>query len=330
MKMRTLGTLTVGGIGLGCMGMSEFYGPGNDEESLNVMARALDLGVTLFDTADMYGSGSNEELIGRFLREDPSRRERIVLATKFGIRRKPGEYARVIDNSPVYVREACEASLRRLGVDCIDLYYIHRIEPGRPIEEPMGALAELVKEGKIRAVGISEPSAATIRRACKVHPLCAVESEYSLWTRNPEADGVFDTCLRLGIGFVAYSPLGRGFLTGALKDTGKLAKGDFRAAMPRLSGDNLEKNRKRLGIIERLAVARKCSPAQVVLAWILAKPWGVVPIPGTKHIKYLEENCGAAAVKLSVAEVAKLDEAFPVGADYGERYTAEGMKGVGQ
>jgi aryl-alcohol dehydrogenase-like predicted oxidoreductase len=328
--MRKLGELSVGAIGLGCMGMSEFYGPGDDAVSLTVLARSLELGVTLFDTADMYGFGANEELLARFLREDASRRSRVVLATKFGIRRKKGEYARTIDNSPDYIRSACDASLKRLGVDCIDLYYIHRIEPGRPIEEAMGALAELVRVGKIRAIGLSEPSAATLERAHKVHPVTAVQSEYSLWTRNPEADGVFATCQRLGIGFVAYSPLGRGFLTGALKDLQNLPKGDFRGGMDRLSGEHLEKNLKLLSTIEGMAADKGCTPAQLALAWVLAKPWGIVPIPGTKRIRYLEDNCGAAGVSLTESEALALDEAFPVGADYGPRYTAEGMKGVGE
>lgn len=330
MQTRKLDGLSVGAIGLGCMGMSEFYGPGDDAVSLKVLARALELGVTLFDTADMYGSGANEELLARFFKEDASRRDRVVLATKFGIRRKKGEYARTIDNSPEYIRSACDDSLKRLGVDCIDLYYIHRIEPGRPIEEPMEALAELVRAGKIRSIGISEPSAATLERAHKVHPVAAVQSEYSLWTRNPEADGVFEACKRLGIGFVAYSPLGRGFLTGALKDVKNLPKGDFRGGLERLSGEHLEKNLKLLAVIEGMAAAKSCSPAQLALAWVLAKPWGIVPIPGTKRLKYLEDNCGAAGVSLSQAEMGALDEAFPVGADYGPRYTAEGMKGVGE
>jgi aryl-alcohol dehydrogenase-like predicted oxidoreductase len=329
MEKRTLGSLSVGKIGLGCMGMSEFYGPGDDAMSLKVLARALELGVTLFDTADMYGSGANEQLLGRFFKENRARREEVVLATKFGIRRKPGDYARSIDNSPAYIREACEASLKRLGVDCLDLYYIHRIEPGRPIEEPMAALAELVKQGKIRAIGLSEPSAATLEKAHKVHPVAAVESEYSLWTRNSETDGVFKTCQKLGIGFVAYSPLGRGFLTGTLKDMQKLAKGDFRNTLPRMSGEHLEKNLKLLGVLDGIAVSKGCSLARLVLAWILSKPWGIVPIPGTKRIKYLEDNAGAESVKLTPKEIKTLDAAFPVGADYGPRYTPEGMKGVG-
>lgn len=330
MEKRKLGTLSVGEIGLGCMGMSEFYGPDDDEVSLKVLARALELGVTFLDTADMYGFGANERLLGRFFKEDRSRRDRVVLASKFGIKRKKGEYARTIDNSPSYIRECCEASLQRLGVDCIDLYYIHRIETGRPIEEAMTALAKLVRQGKIKAIGISEPSAATLERAHKVHPVAAVQSEYSLWTRNSEADGVFEACKRLGIGYVAYSPLGRGFLTGALKDLQNLQKGDFRGSMARMQGEHLEKNLKLLGVIDAVAVAKGCSLAQVVLAWILSKPMGIVPIPGTKRIKYLEDNMGAANVKLTLDEVKTLDEAFPIGADYGPRYSAEGMKGVGE
>ncbi len=330
MQTRNLGTLEVSSLGLGCMGMSEFYGRGDDAESLRVLARALELGVSLLDTADMYGMGHNEELLARFIREEATRRERIVIATKFGIRRIEGRYERRIDNSPAYVRAACEASLKRLGVDSIDLYYIHRIEPGRPIEEAVGAMAELVREGKIRAIGLSEPSAATLERAHKVHPICAVQSEYSLWTRDPEIDGVFDACSRLGVGFVAYSPLGRGFLTGALKDSTQLGEGDVRGMMPRFQGDYALENLRRLELIEAMAVEKGCTTAQMALAWVLANPLGIVPIPGTKRIKYLEENVEAAGILLGVEEMARLDAAFPAGADYGPRYTAEGMKGVGE
>jgi len=329
MKTRKLGAVEVGAIGLGCMGMSEFYGKGDDEQSLAVLERALELGVTMLDTADMYGSGHNESLLGRFLKIG-KRRERVVLATKFAIRREPGKYARRVDNSPAYIRQACEASLVRLGVDCIDLYYIHRIEPGRPIEEAVGTMAELVKEGKIRAIGLSEPAAATLERAHKVHPITAVQSEYSLWTRDPEQDGVLEVCHKHGIGFVAYSPLGRGFLTGAIKDTSKLEEGDFRGMMPRFQGDYAARNIERLRVIEAIAGAKGCTAAQVALAWVLSRPWGVVPIPGTKRLKYLEENIAAEKVKLSALELDELEEAFPVGADYGPRYTEEGMKGLGQ
>jgi aryl-alcohol dehydrogenase-like predicted oxidoreductase len=329
MQTRAIGQLSVGAIGLGCMGMSEFYGPTDEEVSLSVLERALELGVTMLDTADMYGIGHNERLLGRFFKARHGRRERVTLATKFGIRRKPGEYARTIDNSPAYIREACEASLMRLGIDHIDLYYVHRLEPGRPVEETVGALAELVREGKIRAIGLSEPSAATLERAHKVHPITSVESEYSLWTRDPETNGVFDTCKRLGIGFVAYSPLGRGFLTGAITDVESLPKGDFRGTLPRLQKGCIEANLARLGAINAIAMANGCTTAQVALAWVLAQPQGVVPIPGTKRLKYLEENVAAANVQLSQTCIARLDEAFPAGADYGPRYSPEGMKGVG-
>ena len=330
MRSRNIGALKTGAIGLGCMGMSEFYGHGDDCVSLTVMARALELGVTLFDTAEMYGSGRNEELLSRFFRENPGSREKVVLATKFGIRREPGQYERVIDNSPEYARRACEGSLKRLGTDHIDLYYVHRIEPGRPIEDTMGGIAKLVREGKIRAIGLSEPSAKTLERANAVHPVTAVQSEYSLWTRNPEKDGVFETCKRLGTGFVAYSPLGRGFLTGTITDTKNLPEGDFRGSLPRLQDEYLDANLRRLFVIEKIAAKHGCTKAQVALAWVLAKPWGIVPIPGTKRIKYLEENAAADSVTLDDADVALLDESFPVDADYGPRYTAEGMKGIGE
>ena len=329
MQTRAIGQLSVGAIGLGCMGMSEFYGPTDEEVSLSVLERALELGVTMLDTADMYGAGHNERLLGRFFKAKHGRRERVTLATKFGVRRKEGEYARKIDNSPAYIREACEASLQRLGIDHIDLYYVHRIEKDRPIEETVGALAELVREGKIRAIGLSEPSAATLDRAHKVHPIAAVESEYSLWTREPETNGVFETCRRLGIGFVAYSPLGRGFLTGAITDVKNLPKGDFRSTLPRLQGEYFEANLARLGAINAVAMANGCSTAQVALAWVLAQPNNIVPIPGTKRLKYLEENVAADNVRLSQTCLARLDESFPTNADYGPRYTTEGMKGIG-
>jgi len=330
MKIRKLGPFEVGAVGLGCMGMSEFYGPGDDAQSLAVLERALELGVTLFDTADMYGMGRNEELLARFFLEGKGRRDRIVLATKFGVRRGAGRYERGIDNSPAYIRKACEASLKRLGVDHIDLYYIHRIEPGRPIEEAIGTLAQLVQEGKIRAVGLSETSATTLARAHKVHPIAAVQSEYSLWTRDPETDGVLDTCQRLGIGFVPYSPLGRGFLTGVITEATQFEEGDFRSSLARFSGPHAAMNHERLKIIEAIAATKHCTMAQVALAWVLANPKEIVPIPGTKRIKYLEENVAAESIELTSSELAMLDKSFPTGTDYGPRYSAEGMKGIGE
>ena len=330
MQTRKIGSLSVSSIGLGCMGMSEFYGPADDLQSLSVLERALELGVTMLDTADMYGFGHNEQLLSRFFKARHGNRERVVLATKFGIRRKAGEYARTIDNSPEYIKQACNASLKRLGIDHIDLYYVHRIEPGRPIEDTVGTLAELVKAGKIRAIGLSEPSALTLEKANRVHPISAVQSEYSLWTRNSEQDGVLEMCRKLGVGFVAYSPLGRGFLTGTIKDTKNLPAGDTRGTMARMQEGHIESNLKKLGIINSIAMENRCTEAQVALAWVLAQPWNVVPIPGTKRLKYLEENVAAEAVKLTKANLTQLDNTFAVGADYGPRYTAEGMKGVGE
>ncbi len=329
MRTRILGKLQVGAVGLGCMGMSEFYGPFDDEASLKVLARALEIGVTLLDTSDMYGHGHNEELIGRFFRESGCR-DRIVLASKFGMRRKVGEYARWIDNSPEWIRQACEASLRRLGIDRIDLYYIHRIEKARPIEETMGVLADLVREGKIGAIGISEPSAATLERAHRVHPVSAVQSEFSLWSRDPQRDGVLETCRRLGIGFVAYSPLGRGFLTGRVGGRSALPKGDVRQMLPRFGGELAEANRARLELLEEIAAAKGCTPGQLAIAWVMAQGEFIVPIPGTKKITYLEENCAAAELELTQEDLRRIAAAFPVDADYGPRYTEEGMKGIGE
>ncbi|HNX05760.1 MAG TPA: aldo/keto reductase [Opitutales bacterium] len=329
MDKRKLGGLSVGAIGLGCMGMSEFYGVRDDETSLRVLEKALEIGVTMLDTSDLYGDGHNEELLGRFFKASKGAREKVVLATKFGIRRLPGVYSRKIDNSPEYIRSACEASLKRLGVDAIDLYYVHRIEQGRPIEETVGVLAELVKEGKIRAIGLSEPSAATLEKACAAQTIAAVQSEYSLWTRGAEKDGVLKTCKARGVGFVAYSPLGRGFLTGTITDTSKLAPSDFRKMLPRFEKEKLGENARRLKYVYDLARVHGATPAQIALSWVLSRPFGIVPIPGTKKLKYLEENVASAKVVLTAAEIAGLEEAFPVGADYGERYTPEGMKSIG-
>ena len=325
MQQRTLANgLSVSTLGLGCMGMSEFYGPRDDAESLRVLARAVELGVTFLDTADIYGPHHNEELIGRFLRES---RHEVTIATKFGIVREGNAYERRIDNSPDYVRRACEASLRRLGIERIDLYYVHRIDGTRPIEEVMGALADLVREGKIAHIGLSEVSAATLRRAQAVHPVTAVQTEYSLWTREVEAE-VLPTCRELGIGFVPYSPLGRGFLTGSFDDGAAFDDGDFRAKLPRFSGDNLRTNKRMLEVVKDLASQKGCTPAQLALAWLLAQGTDIVPIPGTKRLRYLEENVAAAAIALTAEEQRELTAAIARHPVAGARYTEEGMKGV--
>lgn len=326
MEQRKIGQsgLSVSALGLGCMGMSEFYGPTDETQSLATLERALEIGVTHFDTADMYGSGHNERLLARFL---SGKRDRVVVATKFGIVRQPGQYARSIDTSPAYVKAACEASLSRLGIEVIDLYYAHRRNPDIPIEDTVGAMADLVKQGKVRALGLSEVSADTLRRAHAVHPISAVQSEYSLWTRDVEAE-VLPTCRQLGISLVAYSPLGRGMLTGAIAKTDDLAEGDFRRANPRFQGANMEANQHLVDKVRALAAAKGCTPGQVALAWLLAQGGDILPIPGTKRIKYLEDNVAAATVTLTPAELATLDAALPPGAAAGERYPTEGMKGL--
>ncbi|WP_312525663.1 aldo/keto reductase [Paracoccus sp. (in: a-proteobacteria)] len=308
-------------LGLGCMGMSEFYGESDDTLSLAVLARAYELGVRMFDTADMYGNGHNEDLLAQFLKQG---RPDALIATKFGIRKAPGEYTRTIDNSPDYIRQACDASLKRLGVEQIGLYYVHRAEAGRPIEETMQVLADLVQAGKIARIGLSEVSADTLRRAHLVHSVAAVQSEYSLTTRDMEAE-VLPTCRELGVAFVAYSPLGRGLLSGAF-DRDSLAENDFRRNMPRFGGDNLASNTARLDALRAIADAREATPSQVSLAWVLAK--GVLAIPGTKRLSYLEQNIAAANLRLSAEDIAKLDQAYAPGSFTGDRYTAEGMKGV--
>lgn len=326
MEQRKIGQsgLSVSALGLGCMGMSEFYGPTDETQSLATLDRAFEIGVTHFDTADMYGSGHNERLLSRFL---AGKRERVVVATKFGIVRQPGQYARNIDTSPAYVKAACEASLSRLGIEVIDLYYAHRRNPDIPIEDTVGAMADLVKQGKVRALGLSEVSADTLRRAHAVHPISAVQSEYSLWTRDVEAE-VLPACRELGVSLVAYSPLGRGMLTGAIAKTDDLAEGDFRRANPRFQGANMEANQHLVDKVRALAAAKGCTPGQVALAWLLAQGGDILPIPGTKRIKYLEDNVAAAAVTLTPAELAALDAALPPGAAAGERYPIEGMKGL--
>lgn len=325
MQERSLSaTLNVSALGLGCMGMSEFYGLRDDAQSMAVLNRATDLGVTMFDTADMYGPHHNEELIGRFLKE---RKPNAVIATKFGIVREPGEYARTLNNSPSYARTACEASLRRLGVDYIDLYYVHRVDRSLPIEDVIGALSLLIEEGKVGHIGLCEVSAKTLRRAHAAHPITAVQTEYSLWSREAERD-VLPTCRELGIGFVAYSPLGRGFLTGNFDKDSSFGTGDFRGNLPRFSQDNIEANTSIVEVVRCLATSKGCTLAQIALAWLMAKGEDIVPIPGTKRINYLEENVAAAEVALSPDEVSNLEAAIlPLGVS-GDRYTAEGMKGL--
>ncbi|SOC53444.1 Predicted oxidoreductase [Chromohalobacter canadensis] len=325
MEKRTLGNdFAVSAIGLGCMGMSEFYGPRDDSESLRVLERAVELGVDFFDTADMYGPHHNEELIGRFLARSKAQ---IRIASKFGIVRNPGEYKRSLDNSADYARKACEASLRRLGVEQIDLYYVHRINPEEPIEETIGGLERLVQSGKIARIGLCEVSAATLRRAHAVHPITAVQTEYSLWTREVERE-VLPACRELGIGFVPYSPLGRGFLTGRFQDTAEFGEGDFRPNLPRFTEGAIDANRRIADVIAEVAAQKGCSPAQLSLAWLLSKGPDIVPIPGTKQLRYIEENVAAANISLSVEEQRQLETATASLPVVGERYTLEGMKGV--
>jgi len=318
MEMRTLGQgLRVSALGLGCMGMSEFYGAADEAESVATLHRALDLGVVFLDTADMYGPFTNEELVGRAIR---GRRDQVVLATKFGIVRDgTNRTIRGINGKPDYVRQACDASLRRLGVDTIDLYYQHRVDPQTPIEETVGAMAELVRAGKVRHLGLSEAGTDTLRRAHRVHPISALQSEYSLWTRDPE-DGVLAACRELGIGFVAYSPLGRGFLTGQIRRFEDLAADDYRRMSPRFQGGNFQKNLDLVARVQELAKTKGCTASQLALAWVLAQGKDVVPIPGTKRRKYLEENAGALAVTLTPDDLRRLDEAAPAGAAAGLRY----------
>jgi len=319
MQIRELGRsgLKVSAQGLGCMGMSEFYGPGDEAESIATIHRALELGVNFLDTADVYGPLKNEELVGRAIR---GKRDHVVLATKFGIVRDPANpNVRGVNGTPDYVRRSCEGSLRRLGVSTIDLYYQHRVDPKTPIEETVGAMAALVKEGKVRYLGLSEASPATLRRAVKVHPIAALQTEYSLWSRDPEGE-ILSTCRELGIGFVAYSPLGRGFLTGQIKRFEDLAADDFRRYSPRFQGENFQKNLNLVRQVEKMAKEKGCQPSQLALAWVMAQGNDIVPIPGTKRRKYLEENVAAEAVGLTEKDLRRINQVFPPDSAAGARY----------
>lgn len=326
MEYRRLGrtTVEVSAVGLGCMGMSEFYGPRDDEQSIATMHHALDIGINFLDTADVYGMGHNEQLVGRAIK---NRRDEVVLATKFGnVRDAQGNWVDV-NGRPDYVKQACDVSLRRLGVDHIDLYYQHRVDTNVPIEETIGAMAELVQAGKVRFLGLSEAAPATIRRAYKVHPIAALQTEYSLWTRDPEQD-VLPTCRELGITFVAYSPLGRGFLSGTIQRPEDLAPDDYRRNTPRFQGDNLRKNIELADRVRRIAGEKSCTPSQLALAWLLAQGEDIVPIPGTKRRKYLDENAGAVSLKLQARDLERISEELPPGAASGERYSEPAMKRV--
>jgi aryl-alcohol dehydrogenase-like predicted oxidoreductase len=328
MKQRVLGRsgLRVSAIGLGCMGMSQAYGTRDDQESRLTLLRALEIGVTFLDTADAYGGGENEKLVGSVVRD---RRSEVVLATKFGILRDASGTPRGVDGSPEYAKRACDASLQRLGVEQIDLYYLHRVDAKVPIEESVGAMSELVKAGKVRHIGLSEASADTIRRAHSIHPIAALQSEYSLWNREPELD-VIPVCRELGIGFVPFSPLGRGFLSGTVTTTADMPADDFRRGLPRFQGEHLRHNLELVSKLDGMAAGKGCTTSQLALAWILAKGDDLVPIPGTKRRTYLESNAAAADIVLAVEDVAQLEAAFPIGSAAGARYPADMMRMVDQ
>ncbi|MFS8065721.1 MAG: aldo/keto reductase [Byssovorax sp.] len=325
MEIKKLGPLTVSAMGLGCMGMSEFYGPGDEAESIATLHRALELGITLLDTADIYGPFTNEELVGRALQ---GRRDQAIVATKCGIVRDPANPARRgFNGRPEYIKASCDSSLKRLGVEVIDLYQLHRVDPATPIEESVGAMGDLIQAGKVRAIGLSEVSSATLRRAHAEHPIASVQTEFSLWSREPEVD-LLATCRELGVGFLAYSPLGRGFLTGQIQRFEDFAADDFRRRSPRFQGENFQKNLDLVAKLAEIAAAKACTPSQLALAWVLSRGSSVVPIPGTKRRKYLEENVGAFQVEITEQDESWIDAVLPPGAAVGGRYADAMMKFV--